>query len=79
MKKVILSVLMAVFATVALSAQDIKVSGTVLSAEDDEPMIGASVVPKGNTLGVVTDIDGNFTITVAEGTDLTFTSVGYKT
>ena len=79
MKKFILTLLLAVCTTVAISAQDIKVTGTVMSASDDEPLIGASVVPQGSTLGVVTDIDGNFTISVAEGTNLTFTSVGYKT
>ena len=78
MKKVILTLLLALGVTLTIYAQDIKVTGTVLSAEDDEPMIGASVVPEGSNLGVVTDIDGVFTITVPEGTKLTFTSVGYK-
>ena len=78
MKKFILTLLLAVYTTVAICAQDIKVTGTVLSASDDEPLIGASVVPQGSTLGVVTDFDGNFTISVPEGTNLTFTSIGYK-
>ncbi len=43
-------------------AQTKSVSGTVLSDEDGLPIIGASVLIKGTTMGTVTDIDGNFTL-----------------
>lgn len=45
-------------------AQNRTVSGTVVSAADDEPLPGASVQPVGGGVGVATDIDGNFTISV---------------
>lgn len=56
-----------------------KVTGTVISAEDNEPVIGASVVVDGTKQGVVTDIDGKFTIDVPKGGKLTFSYVGMKT
>ena len=37
------------------NAQTTKVTGTVISAEDNEPIIGASIVVKGTTIGTVTD------------------------
>jgi TonB-linked SusC/RagA family outer membrane protein len=46
-----------------LTAQTSSVQGTVVSAEDGGPVIGASVLVKGTTIGTVTDIDGKFTIT----------------
>lgn len=60
-------------------AQNVKVKGTVLD-ELDEPIIGATVQSVANTSnGAVTDLDGNFTITVAKGSKLRFSYVGYKT
>lgn len=44
-------------------AQVQKVSGTVTSDEDGEPIVGASVMVKGTTLGTITDLDGNFVLT----------------
>ncbi len=43
-------------------AQHRQVTGTVISAEDGEPIVGASVMVKGTQLGTVTDIDGKFSI-----------------
>lgn len=49
-------------------AQQTRVSGTVISADDKEPVIGASITIKGNAaVGTVTDIDGNFQFLVPEG------------
>lgn len=47
-----------------VSAQTMKVTGTVTSADDGLPIIGASIVVKGTTVGTVTDIDGAFTLDV---------------
>lgn len=54
-----------------------KFSGTVLD-ENGEPVIGASVVDKVTKVGTVTDMDGNFMLDVAEGTELTISYVGYS-
>lgn len=44
------------------TAQISKVTGRVISFEDGEPVIGASVLVKGTTMGTITDVDGNFQI-----------------
>lgn len=46
------------------SAQTTSVKGVVISAEDNEPIIGASILAKGTTVGTVTDFDGAFTLNV---------------
>ena len=37
-----------------------RVTGRILSAEDNQPLIGVSVLEKGTSNGVITDIDGNY-------------------
>ena len=57
-----------------------KVTGTVVSYEDNEPVIGATIQAVGNaTVGTVTDYDGNFTLEVPEGVKtLKITYVGME-
>ena len=45
------------------SAQVSKVSGIVISAEDNEPVVGASIMVKGTTLGTISDLNGKFSLT----------------
>ncbi len=59
-------------------AQNITVTGTV-SDNTGEPLIGASVMAKGTTVGTATDIDGNYTLSVAPDAVLVFSYVGYNT
>ncbi|MCR4853049.1 MAG: SusC/RagA family TonB-linked outer membrane protein [Prevotella sp.] len=55
-------------------------TGTVLSSEDGEPIIGASVLVKGTRQGVATDIDGHFTITTSQKSpQLVVSYIGMKT
>ncbi len=62
-----------------VSAQTSKVTGKVI-AEDGEPVIGASIVVKGTTVGTVTDYDGNFTLDVpANGKQLVISYIGMRT
>lgn len=59
--------------------QSIKVEGKVIDATG-EPVIGASILEKGTTNGVITDIDGNFTLNVSSSNAILVISfVGYKT
>jgi len=58
--------------------QKVTVSGVVVD-DQNEPMIAAGVVQKGTTNGTITDIDGNFTLTVPAGATIEFSSVGYVT
>lgn len=62
----------------SISAQEttVKVSGVITSAEDGLPIIGAAVIV-GPGVGVSADFDGNYSIEVAPGTELTFTSIGF--
>ena len=57
----------------------IKVSGTVTSADDKQPVIGASVLEKGTTNGTITDFDGIYSLTVSDGATLVVSYVGMKT
>ena len=52
--------------TMAVTAQTKTITGTVVSLEDNMPVIGASVVVKGTTVGTVTNLDGNFTLDVPD-------------
>ncbi len=79
MKRTLLSALLLFVMAMVAQAQNITVHGTVVSADDDEPLIGASVVCEATTVGVTTDYDGNFTISVPEGSVLKFSYVGYVT
>lgn len=54
------------------------VSGTVTSASDGEPLIGASVLVKGTTIGTDTDMDGKFTVKAKKGDVLQVRYVGYE-
>ncbi|MDE7085755.1 MAG: carboxypeptidase-like regulatory domain-containing protein, partial [Prevotella sp.] len=56
-----------------------KVTGTVISAEDNEPIIGASVIVQGQRSGVVTDVDGHFTINVPAGKKISISYIGMDT
>ena len=57
-------------------AQNANISGRVISAEDNAPLPGVSVVIKGTTSGTVTDSDGNYLIVVAKGNALVFSFLG---
>ena len=80
MKKTILGALLLFLMALGAQAQNIMVHGTVLSATDSEPLIGASVVSAALTgVATTTDIDGNFTLSVPDGSDLTISYIGFKT
>ena len=70
--------LFASFFFFALNAQKISVSGNVVDADNNEPLIGVTVIEKGTTNGVATDFDGNFTIKVGPKSTLQLSYVGYK-
>ena len=59
-------------------AQNLQVQGKVLD-ELGEGLIGAGVVIQGTTQGTITDIDGNYSLSVPQGATLEFSCVGYAT
>ena len=64
-----------------VSAQTTRVTGTVISADDNDPVIGASVVVKGTvSVGTVTNVDGEFTLNVpSNATTLIVSYIGMVT
>ena len=54
-----------------------KISGTVTSDVDDEPLIGVTIKIKGTTQGTVTDVNGGYSIIAKTGETLVFTYIGY--
>ena len=78
--KVLFLCLLLFVSTVALAQSEKTITGTVLSAEDNMPLPGASVIVKGTTNGASTDFDGNFSLTVSNSaTILTISYLGYQT
>ena len=78
MKKALMFLLSAMV-SVTMFAQSVAVTGTVIDADNNEPLIGVSVLEVGTTNGVVTDLDGNFTLSVKAGATLQLSYVGYNT
>ena len=73
--KTFLLVLFAALFSVSMHAQ---ITGTVLEEATGFPVIGASVVEVGTTNGVITDFDGNFVLSVAEGTQIEISYMGFQ-
>ena len=62
----------------AWSQGQVQVTGKVID-NAGEPLIGVSILEKGTTNGVVTDLDGNYSLSVGQGATLVFSYVGYVT
>lgn len=77
MKRTFLSAIMLLILAIVAQARNITVHGTVLSKNDSEPLIGASVVCEEPKAAAATDIDGNFEISVPEGATLKISYVGF--
>ena len=64
MRKLFLLMISVMMCTLGLMAQNRTIHGTVLDASNQEPLIGATIMPIGGGNGAAADIDGHFTITV---------------
>ncbi|PZX60106.1 TonB-linked SusC/RagA family outer membrane protein [Algoriphagus ratkowskyi] len=81
MRKALLLVVGLVMMTLTfeVSAQQRVITGTVISEEDGLGLPGATVLVKGTTVGITTDIDGNYSLTVPAGSNvLVYSFVGLK-
>ena len=78
MKKRLSLMLLCMVATIAAWAQTV-ITGTVVSAADGEPLIGASVKVKGEKTAAVTDLDGKFKINTEAGKTLVFSYIAMET
>ena len=79
MNKRIVALLSALFLVVAVVVAQTKVSGTVVYQSDGEPVIGANVLVEGTKTGVVTNIDGVFTLEVPKGKNIVISYIGMVT
>lgn len=78
MKKLLSVLFLLSFTLASVYAQNIQVKGTVVSGSDNEPLPGVNVVVKGTTNGGITDLDGNFTLSVPADATLSITYIGFK-
>lgn len=80
-KSWLLSTLIIIFSFVSLGAwsQNVTISGNVISATDNEPIIGANVVVEGTTVGTVTDFDGNFSLDIPQNATINVSYIGFLT
>lgn len=62
----------------ALAQNSISVKGQVVDAESEEPLIGVSIQERGGKNGVVSDLDGNFSLSVKPGSTVVFSYIGYQ-
>lgn len=69
-RAMVLVLLMAVVSLGTVSAQAITVTGTVTDAKDGTPLVGCSVSVKGTTNGVITNMDGQYSILTKKGETL---------
>jgi len=78
MKKLFLLLTAVLMTVVCALAQTRVVTGTVVSAADDEPLAGATVMPVGGGQGTSTDIDGNFSLSLPQSvSQLNVSYVGF--
>ncbi len=79
MKKSLIFFVLLLFTYSLVMAQTTQITGTVTSSEDRQPVPGVTVQVKGTTIGVVTDVNGKYSINVPENaTTLAFSYVGMK-
>ncbi len=62
MRKLFLLLMTIIGVSLGATAQERTISGIVISGDDNEPIVGATVMVVGTTIGTTTDIDGRFTI-----------------
>lgn len=80
MKVKIVTVISFLFCSLLLSAQQITVRGTVTEGSTGDAAIGVSVLVKGTSMGTVTDIDGNYSLSnVPSDATLVFSYIGMTT
>ena len=80
-KSILWFVLLTLFEIPYVLAQNgFRVTGQIISADDNQPVIGVSIIEKGTTNGVITDVDGNYSIMVTKSpASLQFSYIGMKT
>ena len=79
MKKSLTMLMVSLFLFVGTALAQTKITGTVLSQEDGQPIIGAAVKVDGTNTGMLTDVNGKFSLTLPEGKkSLTISYLGFE-
>ncbi|WP_033149641.1 SusC/RagA family TonB-linked outer membrane protein [Prevotella sp. RM4] len=79
MKKSLTLLMVSLFLFVGTALAQTKITGTVLSQEDGQPIIGAAVKVDGTNTGMLTDVNGKFSLTLPEGKkSLTISYLGFQ-
>lgn len=76
--KRIACVALVVAISIGLSAQTFNANGVIMDKALNEPLIGVSVLEQGTQNGTISDMDGHFELSVAEGAKLVFSYIGFK-
>ena len=79
MKKRLTMILACLFLTVGVALAQMRVTGTVTSSEDGEPIVGASVKVVGTNTGAATNSNGEFTLTVSANAKILVSYIGMQT
>jgi hypothetical protein len=67
MTKRLLMVLAGLFLSIGMAMAQKQISGTVISVDDGQPIVGATITVPGTNVGTVTDINGEFSMTLPQG------------
>ena len=78
MEKRLVMFLASLFLSIGFAVAQTQVSGTVISSEDNEPIIGASIIVQGSKVGTVTDADGKFSLSVPNGKKVVISYIGMQ-
>ena len=77
--RILMTFLMLLIVMVGYSRQASQISGIVVSADDNEPLPGVSILVKGTSRGTVTNMEGEFSVQAAPGDVLTVSFIGFET
>jgi len=78
LSKLLLVLTLLFMGSMSAFAQGGDVTGKVTDASDGLPLPGVTVLIKGSTIGTISDVDGNYRITVEPNTTLVFSFIGYE-
>ena len=79
MEKRLMMFLVGLFLSLGTALAQTEISGTVVSTDDGQPVVGASILVSGTQTGTVTDVDGKFRLSAPAGVKLVVSYVGMKT
>ena len=79
MEKRLMMFLVGLLLSLGTALAQTEISGTVVSSDDGQPVVGASILVAGTQTGTVTDVDGNFRLSVRSGAKLVVSYVGMLT